>query len=39
MPHIEISVFIIVLAFICEYVDSSIGMGYGTTLTLGKIFL
>jgi len=33
MPHIEISVFIIFLAFICEYVDSSIGMGYGTTLT------
>ena len=24
---------ITVLAFICEYIDSSIGMGYGTTLT------
>jgi len=23
----------IVLAFVCEYVDSSLGMGYGTTLT------
>jgi uncharacterized membrane protein YfcA len=29
----EFSVLIIILAFICEYVDSSLGMGYGTTLT------
>jgi len=29
----EFSVFIIVLAFLCEYIDSSLGMGYGTTLT------
>jgi hypothetical protein len=27
------SIFIIVLAFLCEYIDSSLGMGYGTTLT------
>ncbi len=25
--------FVIILSFACEYVDSSIGMGYGTTLT------
>jgi uncharacterized membrane protein YfcA len=30
---IHLSVYIIVLAFICEYIDSSLGMGYGTTLT------
>jgi len=33
MPFIELFILIIVLAFICEYVDSSLGMGYGTTLT------
>jgi hypothetical protein len=33
MPVLEISFFIIILAFVCEYIDSSIGMGYGTTLT------
>ncbi len=33
MPYIELSILIIVLAFICEYIDSSLGMGYGTTLT------
>jgi len=33
MPFIELSILIIVLAFICEYIDSSLGMGYGTTLT------
>lgn len=33
MPYIELSVLIILLAFVCEYVDSSLGMGYGTTLT------
>jgi uncharacterized membrane protein YfcA len=27
------SVSILILAFICEYIDSSLGMGYGTTLT------
>lgn len=32
MPYIELSILIIVLAFICEYIDSSLGMGYGTTL-------
>jgi len=26
-------VFMVVLAFICEYMDSTLGMGYGTTLT------
>jgi uncharacterized membrane protein YfcA len=29
----ELLVFIIILAFICEYIDSSLGMGYGTTLS------
>ena len=29
----DLSVFIIILAFLCEYIDSSLGMGYGTTLT------
>jgi uncharacterized membrane protein YfcA len=29
----ELSVIIIFMAFICEYIDSSLGMGYGTTLT------
>ncbi|MFB0564356.1 MAG: sulfite exporter TauE/SafE family protein [Candidatus Aminicenantaceae bacterium] len=33
MDLFEFSVFIIILAFVCEYVDSSLGMGYGTTLT------
>ena len=33
MESIHLSVFIIILAFVCEYVDSSLGMGYGTTLT------
>jgi uncharacterized membrane protein YfcA len=29
----EFSIIIIIMAFICEFVDSSLGMGYGTTLT------
>lgn len=33
MLFLELSVLIILLAFVCEYVDSSLGMGYGTTLT------
>lgn len=33
MDLYEFSVLIIVLAFLCEYIDSSLGMGYGTTLT------
>jgi uncharacterized membrane protein YfcA len=33
LNFIHLSVFIIVMAFVCEYIDSSIGMGYGTTLT------
>jgi len=33
MDILHFSLLIIFLAFICEYVDSSLGMGYGTTLT------
>ena len=33
MDFWQFSAFIIILAFVCEYVDSSLGMGYGTTLT------
>ncbi|MFW6123948.1 MAG: sulfite exporter TauE/SafE family protein [Acidobacteriota bacterium] len=33
MHFFEFSLLIIALAFICEYIDSSLGMGYGTTLT------
>jgi uncharacterized membrane protein YfcA len=33
MNIFELSILIIIIAFICEYVDSSLGMGYGTTLT------
>lgn len=33
------SPFIIILAFICEYIDSSLGMGYGTTLTPLLLFM
>lgn len=33
MNAIEFSLLIIILAFLCEYIDSSLGMGYGTTLT------
>jgi len=33
MNAIEFSWLIIILAFLCEYIDSSLGMGYGTTLT------
>jgi uncharacterized membrane protein YfcA len=29
----ELLAFIILLAFLCEFIDSSLGMGYGTTLT------
>ena len=29
----ELAVGIILLAFVCEYIDSSLGMGYGSTLT------
>ncbi|MFC2170157.1 sulfite exporter TauE/SafE family protein [Acidobacteriota bacterium] len=32
MDLLHFSVLIIILAFICEYIDSSLGMGYGTTL-------
>lgn len=31
--NIELFIIIAVLAFFCEYIDSSLGMGYGTTLT------
>ncbi len=30
---IQIFVYIVLLAFLCELIDSSLGMGYGTTLT------
>ncbi len=30
---ISVALAIIIVAFIAEYVDSSLGMGYGTTLT------
>jgi uncharacterized membrane protein YfcA len=30
---IELFAFLILLAFLCEFIDSTIGMGYGTTLT------
>ncbi|MGB7294261.1 MAG: sulfite exporter TauE/SafE family protein [Candidatus Aminicenantales bacterium] len=33
MSTLELAVIVIILAFICEYIDSSLGMGYGTTLT------
>lgn len=33
METFELIPIIIVLSFLCEYVDSSVGMGYGTTLT------
>jgi uncharacterized membrane protein YfcA len=29
----HVSVPIVIMAFICEFIDSSLGMGYGTTLT------
>ena len=28
-----VALFIVTAAFLCEYVDSTLGMGYGTTLT------
>lgn len=33
LVQIELLIPIVILAFICELVDSSLGMGYGTTLT------
>jgi protein-S-isoprenylcysteine O-methyltransferase Ste14 len=36
-PSIVITVF--VLAFVCEYIDSALGMGYGTLLTPGLIII
>ena len=35
MTEISIAMifFLIIMAFACEYVDSTLGMGYGTTLT------
>jgi len=33
MDILHFSVLILFLAFLCEYIDSSLGMGYGTTLT------
>lgn len=33
MDIFQISLLIVLFAFICEYIDSSLGMGYGTALT------
>lgn len=33
MDLLHFSVLIILMAFLCEYIDSSLGMGYGTALT------
>lgn len=33
MDLLKFSVLIIIFAFLCEYIDSSLGMGYGTTLS------
>ncbi len=33
MDFLQFSILIILLAFVCEYIDSTLGMGYGTTLT------
>lgn len=30
---IQMTIAIVVIAFLCEYVDSTLGMGYGTTMT------
>ena len=32
MEILQLSLFVIILAFFCEFIDSSLGMGYGTTL-------
>ncbi|MHA1794229.1 MAG: sulfite exporter TauE/SafE family protein [Promethearchaeota archaeon] len=37
--NIYTSIIIFIAAFTCEYMDSSIGMGYGTTLTPVLLFL
>lgn len=33
LSPLELAALIIVLAFVCEFIDSSLGMGYGSTLT------
>ena len=35
MPELSLwlTLAIILIAFLCEYMDSTLGMGYGTTLT------
>ncbi len=33
MDWLHFSILIVLMAFICEYIDSSLGMGYGTALT------
>ncbi len=33
MHFMQFYLFIVLLAFVCEYIDSSLGMGYGTALT------
>ncbi|MFX1519793.1 MAG: sulfite exporter TauE/SafE family protein [Promethearchaeota archaeon] len=39
MDYTYFFVLIAIIAFLCEYVDSSLGMGYGTTLTPLLLFL
>ena len=39
LDFINLFIFLTVVAFFCEYVDSSLGMGYGTTLTPLLLFL
>ncbi len=33
MDWLHFSILIVLMAFVCEYIDSSLGMGYGTALT------
>ncbi|MBM3284749.1 MAG: sulfite exporter TauE/SafE family protein, partial [Candidatus Aminicenantes bacterium] len=33
MESWQLALVVIALAYVCEYIDSSLGMGYGTTLT------
>ena len=39
MEPLYFFIFLITIAFLCEYVDSSLGMGYGTTLTPLLLFM
>ncbi len=39
MEPLYFFIFLTIIAFLCEYVDSSLGMGYGTTLTPLLLFI